>query len=53
VEECVRQMVDAIEKRKREVIMGSLRVKLGIWLKLIAPKIVDNMARRAIQEGRS
>lgn len=53
VEECVRQIVAAIEKRKREVVMGGLRIKIGMWLKLIAPKIVDNMARRAIREGKS
>jgi short-subunit dehydrogenase len=53
VEECVRLIMDAIEKRKREVVMGGFRIKLGMWLKLIAPKIVDNMARRAIRDGRS
>lgn len=53
VEDCVRLIMDAIAKRKREVVMGSLRVKFGMWLKLLAPKIVDNMARRAIRDGKS
>jgi hypothetical protein len=29
-----------------------LRGKLGMWLKLIAPGLVDRIVRKAIEEGR-
>ncbi len=50
VDECVRIMITAIEKRKREVIMTA-RGKIGVALKLIAPGLVDNIARKAIEKG--
>jgi short-subunit dehydrogenase len=51
VEECARIMVEAIERRRREVVMTA-RGKMGLWLKLIAPSLVDRIARRAIERGR-
>ena len=51
VEECARQIAAAIESRKREVIMTA-RGKFGLWLKLLAPALVDRIARRAIERGR-
>jgi len=48
VEECVGIMVDAITSRKREVVM-TLKGKLGQWLKLIAPSLIDGMAKRAVE----
>ena len=51
VEECARLIVAAIEDRKREVIMTA-RGKIGLWLKLLAPAVVDRIARRAIETGR-
>jgi short-subunit dehydrogenase len=51
VEECARRMVRAIERREREVVMTA-RGKMGLWLKLIAPSLVDRIARRAIERGR-
>lgn len=53
VEDCAAQIIAAMQARKRELIMGSLRIRIGMWLRLIAPSIVDNMARKAIQTGRS
>ena len=50
-EECARIIIKAIERRKREEVM-TLRGKLGQWVKLIAPGFVDNMARKAIAEGK-
>ena len=47
VEECAAIMVRAIEHRQRENIM-TLKGKLGQWLKLIAPKVIDGMAKRAV-----
>jgi short-subunit dehydrogenase len=51
VERCVELTINAMIQRKRELIM-SMRGKVGLWLKLIAPKLVDNIARNAIQKGR-
>jgi short-subunit dehydrogenase len=51
VEECARRIVRAIERRSREVVMTA-RGKLGLWLKLLAPSLVDRIARRAIERGR-
>ncbi len=45
--ECVRLIVAAMALRKREEIM-TLKGKLGQWLKLIAPSVIDNMARKAV-----
>jgi short-subunit dehydrogenase len=50
-EECARQIVDAAGKRKRELIM-TLRGKVGAKLKLIAPGLVDRIARKAIAQGK-
>ena len=51
VEECARIIIAAIAARKREVIMTA-RGKIGLWLKLLAPSLVDRIARRAIERGR-
>ena len=50
VEECARITVAAIEARKREVVMTA-RGKMGAWLKLVAPGVVDRMAKRVIEKG--
>jgi len=49
--ECARAILHAAADRRREEIM-TLRGKLGQWLKLIAPGLVDNIARKAIAEGK-
>ncbi|HEX2724144.1 MAG TPA: hypothetical protein VHM24_14595, partial [Gemmatimonadaceae bacterium] len=51
VEECGRQIVDAIRNRRRQVVMTP-RAKLGMILKAFAPEVVDRMAARAIERGR-
>ncbi len=51
VAQCARIIVKAIETRKREVVMTA-RGKMGLWLKLIAPSLVDQIAKRAIEKGR-
>jgi len=43
---CARVVIDAAAKRKRQAIM-SWRGRLGQWVKLLAPGLVDEMARRA------
>jgi len=50
-EECARLIIKAMARRKREEVMTA-RGKLGLWVKLIAPGIVDRMARKAIEEGK-
>jgi short-subunit dehydrogenase len=45
--ECARQIVSAMQSRKREVVMTA-KGKIGLWLKLIAPGMVDNLARAAL-----
>ena len=51
VEDCARRIVNAIERREREVVMTA-RGKIALWLKLLAPSLVDRIARRAIERGR-
>ncbi len=48
-EQCARRIVTAIERRERLVVM-SARGRLGRWLKLIAPSVIDRIAARAIRE---
>ena len=50
VEECAARIVRAIERREREVVMTA-RGKMGLWLRLVAPGLVDRIARRAIERG--
>jgi short-subunit dehydrogenase len=51
VEDCARRIVTAMERREREVVMTA-RGKIGLFLKLFAPGVIDRMAKRAIEEGR-
>ena len=53
VDECARQIVAAMRGRRRELVMTP-KGKVGMWLKLIAPGLVDRMARAALarDEGR-
>ena len=49
VEECARHIVAALRGRKRELVMTT-KAKVGLWLKLLAPGIVDRMARAALKQ---
>jgi short-subunit dehydrogenase len=51
VEKCVDLMLPAIQKRKRELVM-TLRAKVGQYVKPFAPKLIDKIARRAIEAGK-
>jgi len=51
VEDCCRRIVAAMERREREVIMTA-RGKIGLFLKLVAPALIDRMAKKAIETGR-
>jgi short-subunit dehydrogenase len=46
VETCARMIIQAAEKRKREVIM-TLQGKFGLWLRLIAPGVVDQITLKS------
>lgn len=48
---CARLMVKAIAGRDRQLLMSG-RVKLGLWLRMIAPWLTDRIAARAVQRGR-
>ena len=49
LKECVRQIIAATHARKRELVM-TLQGRIGLWLKLAFPKVVDRMILRAIKK---
>lgn len=49
--ECARQTLQAAASRRRELVM-TRRARLGVWLKVFSPAIVDRIAARAIERGR-
>lgn len=48
VETCARIIIQAIEQHKREVVM-TLQGKLGLWLRLIAPRVVERIAVKTME----
>ncbi len=50
-ETCARLILEGAAARKRQIIMSN-RSRFGQWLKLIAPGMVDRIAKRAIEKGR-
>lgn len=50
-DECARLILEAADARKREVVMTAAG-KVGQWVKLIAPGLVDRVARRKIEAGK-
>ncbi len=49
VEECVSRMLRAVDRRDRELVM-TRQARAGMWLKLVAPGLVDRMAERALRK---
>jgi NAD(P)-dependent dehydrogenase (short-subunit alcohol dehydrogenase family) len=49
-EECARRIVRAMEERRR-LLITSTRGRLGRWVRLFAPRVIDAVARRAIRRG--
>jgi short-subunit dehydrogenase len=49
VEECAGLIITGMEARQREVVM-STKGKLGRWMKLIAPGLVEKMALAALKD---
>ncbi|GMW02509.1 MAG: hypothetical protein AMXMBFR84_36450 [Candidatus Hydrogenedentota bacterium] len=50
-ETCAALIVKAMERRQR-LLMTSSRIRLGRWVRLIAPKLIDRMALNAISKGK-
>jgi hypothetical protein len=50
-EECVSIILKTAAKREREEVMG-FRGKVGQWINLIAPGMIDNITLRAIERGK-
>jgi short-subunit dehydrogenase len=48
-DQCAARIVKAIDRRERLVIM-SARGRLGRWLKLLAPALIDRIAAKAIRD---
>jgi short-subunit dehydrogenase len=49
VQECARLIIEGMERRQREVVMTA-KGKLGRFLKLLFPGVVENMALAALRE---
>ena len=49
VEQCARLIVDGMNARKREVVMTT-KGKIGRFLKLLAPGMIENMALAAVKD---
>ena len=49
-EQCAQMMLPAIAGRKR-LLITSTRGRLGRWFKIIAPGLIDKIARKAIASG--
>jgi NAD(P)-dependent dehydrogenase (short-subunit alcohol dehydrogenase family) len=49
VERCTSIIVKAVDRRAREVVMTP-RAKVGMWVKLVLPAVVDRIAERAVRE---
>ena len=49
VEECARLIVDGMNGRRREVVMTA-KGKLGRFLKLLAPGLVEKIALAALKD---
>ena len=50
-ETCARLILEGAARRERELILSG-RGKLGLWLKLLSPSLIDRIARKAIERGR-
>jgi len=49
VETCARLIIDGTEARERDIVMTT-QGKLGRWLKLLAPGVVDKLALKALNQ---
>jgi short-subunit dehydrogenase len=51
VEECVRQLIKAMGQRKKEIVIGDFKVKLGVFLHSFAPNLFFKMALKQNPRG--
>ncbi len=51
VETCARLIIEGTEARRRDIVMTA-KGKIGRWMKLIAPTLVDRLALKALAPGR-
>ena len=49
VQECARLIIEGMERRQRDVVMTA-KGKIGRFIRLVAPGVVENMALRALKE---
>ena len=49
VEQCARLIIDGMNARRREVVMTA-KGKIGRFLKLLVPGVIENMARAAVKD---
>lgn len=49
VQECARLIIAGMDRRERQVVMTA-KGKLGRWLKLLAPGVVENIALAALKQ---
>lgn len=49
VEECARLIREGMDRRERDVVM-SFKGKLSRWMKLLAPRLVDRLALKALNK---
>jgi hypothetical protein len=49
VETCARLIIDGTEARERDIVMTA-KGRLGRWLKLLAPGVVDKLALKALNQ---
>jgi hypothetical protein len=47
VDQCARQIIAVMRSRRRDLVMTA-RGRVGLWLKMFAPALVDRMARQAL-----
>jgi short-subunit dehydrogenase len=50
-EECARRIVKAMQRRQRLLVM-TFKGRVGRWMKLVAPGLVDRIAERSVRRGR-
>jgi hypothetical protein len=50
-EACARMILEGMTDRRR-LVVGSLRGKVGRWVRMVSPSLIDRVAERAIRRGR-
>jgi hypothetical protein len=48
-EKCAALIVKAMENRDR--VLLSCRAKVELWIRMVSPRLIDNIAKKAIQDN--